>query len=108
MSLSGFGGNPAGFAGRAKCEEFYSSGHIRGRWAYGGDVCSGTVRAFGSLVTTLNGGLMEGAPVLELIEHSVLEKPLDGGPLVGMSVLESLEHLVGGNCTPENALKPRS
>ena len=37
---------------------------------------------------------MEGAPVLEPIEHSVLEKPLDGGPMEGMAVLEPLEHSV--------------
>ena len=29
---------------------------------------------------------MEEAPVLELLEHSVLEKPLDGGSLEGRSV----------------------
>ena len=46
------------------------------------------------LLTTLNGGPMEGAPVLEPIEHSVLEKPLDGGPLEGMFDLEPLEHSV--------------
>ena len=62
VSPSGFGGNPARFAGRAKREEFYCSGHNPGRWAYGGGA------------------------VLEPIEHSVLEKPLDGGPMEGMSV----------------------
>ena len=38
------------------------------------------------LLTTLNGVpiIMEGAPVLEPIEHSVLEKPLDGGHMEGM------------------------
>ena len=34
------------------------------------------------------------APVLEPIEHSVLEKPLEGGPMEGMAVLEPLEHSV--------------
>ena len=42
----------------------------------------------------LDDGPVEGAPVLEPIDHSVLEKPLDGGPLLEMSVLESLEHSV--------------
>ena len=42
----------------------------------------------------LDGGLMEGVPVLEPIEHSVLEKSLDGGPMEGMPVLEPLEHSV--------------
>ena len=37
---------------------------------------------------------MEGAPVLEPIEHSVLAKPLDGDPMKEMSVLEPLEHSV--------------
>ena len=37
---------------------------------------------------------MEGAPVLELIEHSVLEKFLEGGPMEGMPVLEPLDHSV--------------
>ena len=35
------------------------------------------------LGVTPDGGLMEGAPVLELSEHSVLEKSLDGGPMEG-------------------------
>ena len=48
VSPSGFRGNPAGFAGRAKCEEFHSFRHIPGRWAYGGGASSGTNRAFGS------------------------------------------------------------
>ena len=43
---------------------------------------------------TMDGGPMEGAPVLEPIEHSVLEKSLDSGPKVGMPVLEPLEHSV--------------
>ena len=42
----------------------------------------------------LDGGPMEGAPVLEPIEHSVLEKSLDGRPKEGMPVLEPLEHSV--------------
>ena len=37
---------------------------------------------------------MEGAPVLEPIEHSVLEKSLDGGPMEGKTMLEPLEHSV--------------
>ena len=37
---------------------------------------------------------MEGAPVLEPIEHSVLEKPLDFGPMEGTFDLEPLEHSV--------------
>ena len=32
---------------------------------------------------------MEEAPVLELLEHSVLEKPLDGGSLEGRSVVRA-------------------
>ena len=71
MSPSGFGGNPAGFAGRAQ-----------------------GVRRCTVLGISLDGGPMEGAPVLEPIEHSVLEKPLDGGPMEGMAVLEPLEHSV--------------
>ena len=43
---------------------------------------------------TLDSGPMEGAPVLEPIEHSVLEKSLDGGPKEEMPVLEPLEHSV--------------
>ena len=43
---------------------------------------------------TLDDGPMEGAPVLELIEHSVLGKSLDSEPKVGMPVLEPLEHSV--------------
>ena len=63
------------------------------------------------LVLDLDGGSMEGAPVLEPIVHSVPEKPLDGGPMEGapvlvlekpldgeplkeMSVVEPLEHSV--------------
>ena len=46
------------------------------------------------LEKSLDSGPMEGAPVLGPIEHSVLEKPLYGGPMEGMSVLEPLEHLV--------------
>ena len=46
------------------------------------------------LGVTLDGGPMEGAPVLEPLEHSVLEKTLDGRPMEGMTVLEPLEHLV--------------
>ena len=37
---------------------------------------------------------MEGAPVLEPLEHSVPEKTLDGGPMEGMAVLDPLEHSV--------------
>ena len=37
-----------------------------------------SVRSFTVLGISLDGGPMEGAPVLEPIEHSVLEKPLDG------------------------------
>ena len=43
---------------------------------------------------TLDGGPMEGAPVLEPLEHSVLEKTLCGRPMEGMTVLEPLEHSV--------------
>ena len=46
--LSGFGRNAAGFAGRARREKLFSSGHIPGRWTYGGGANSGTDRAFGS------------------------------------------------------------
>ena len=34
------------------------------------------------------------APVLEPLEHLVLEMPLDGEPMEGMSILEPLEHSV--------------
>ena len=37
------------------------------------------VRRCTVLGISLDGGPMEGAPVLEPIEHSVLEKPLEGG-----------------------------
>ena len=43
---------------------------------------------------TLDGGPMEGAPVLEPLEHSVLEMTLDGRHMEGMTVLEPLEHSV--------------
>ena len=56
VSPSGLGGNPASFTRRARRDEFYSSRR------------------------TPDGGPIEGAPVLEPIEHSVLENPLDGGP----------------------------
>ena len=46
------------------------------------------------LGVTLDGGPMEGAPVLEPFEHSVLEKTLDGRPMEGMTVLEPIEHSV--------------
>ena len=46
------------------------------------------------LGVTLDGGPMEGASVLEPLEHSVLEKTLDGRPMEGMAVLEPLEHSV--------------
>ena len=46
------------------------------------------------LEKTPDGGPMEGAPVLEPLEHSVPEKTLDGGPVGGMTVLEPLEHSV--------------
>ena len=37
---------------------------------------------------------MEGVPVLEPLEHSVLEMALDGRPMEGRPVLEPLEHSV--------------
>ena len=43
---------------------------------------------------TPDGGPVEGAPVLEPIEHSVLGKPLDGCLQERMPVLEPLEHSV--------------
>ena len=43
---------------------------------------------------TPDGGPVEGAPVLEPIEHSVREKSLDGGLQEWMPVLEPLEHSV--------------
>ena len=39
-----------------------------------------------------DGGFTEGAPVLEPLEHSVLEIAPDGGPMEGAPVLEPLEH----------------
>ena len=49
---------------------------------------------FLNLDVALDGGSMEGMPVLEPLKHSVLEMALDGGPMEGMSVLEPLEHSV--------------
>ena len=46
------------------------------------------------LGVTLDGGPMEGAAVLEPLEHSVLEKTLDGRTMEGITVLEPLEHSV--------------
>ena len=68
MSPIGFRGNPAGFDRRASRDVSYSSGR--------------------------NPGSVEGAPVLEPIEHSVLGKPLDGCLQERMPVLEPLEHSV--------------
>ena len=53
-----------------------------------------SVMSYVDLGITLDGGPMEGAPVLEPLEHSVLEMTLDGGPMEGMTVLEPLEHSV--------------
>ena len=44
------------------------------------------------LGVTLDGGPMEGAPVLEPLEH--LEIALDGGIIEDLSFLEPLEHSV--------------
>ena len=52
------------------------------------------------LGVTPDGRLVEGAPVLEPLEHSVLEKSLDGGFTEGVPILEPLEHLVLGE-TPD-------
>ena len=93
MSPNGFAGNPAGFAGRAKRDEFYRSGHNPGRWTYVGGTSSGTVRAFGS-GNAPDGGHMEGMFILGPLEHSVLEMALDGGLMKDWSVLEPLEHSV--------------
>ena len=41
---------------------------------------------------TPDGGPMEGAPVLEPLEHLVLGKSLDGGPMEGAPVLVPIEH----------------
>ena len=46
------------------------------------------------LGVTLDGGPMEGAPVLEPLEHLVLEIALDDGPMEGAPILEPLEHSV--------------
>ena len=54
------------------------------------------------LGVTPGGRPVEGAPVLEPLEHSVLEKSLDGGFTEGVPVLEPLEHSV-----PEKALDDR-
>ena len=51
------------------------------------------------LGVTLDGGPMEGAPVLEPLEHSVPEKTPDGGPMEGAPVLEPLD-----NSVPEKTL----
>ena len=55
-----------------------------------------SVMSFFNLDAALDGRPMEGVPVLEPLEHSVLEMALDGGPLEEMSasVLEPLEHSV--------------
>ena len=47
-------------------------------------------------------GFTKGVPVLEPLEHSVLGETPDGGPMVGAPVLESIEHLV-----PEKAIDDR-
>ena len=54
------------------------------------------------LGVTPDGRPVEGAPVLEPLEHSVLEKSLDGGFTEGVPVLEPLE-----NSVPEKALDDR-
>ena len=59
----------------------------------GRDVKFGTVRAFGSDCGP-GGRPMEGIPVPEPLEHSVLEMALDGGPLEEISDLEPIEHSV--------------
>ena len=41
---------------------------------------------------TPDSGPMEGAPVLEPLEHSALEKSLDSGFMEGAPVLEPIEH----------------
>ena len=46
------------------------------------------------LCVTPDGGSMEGAPVLEPLEHSVTEQILDSRPVGGMTVLEPLEYSV--------------
>ena len=51
-----------------------------------------------------DGGFTEGAPILEPLEHSILEKSPDGGFTEGAPVLEPLEHSVlekspDGGCT---------
>ena len=45
-------------------------------------------------IITPDGGSVEGAPVLEPIEHSVLGKPLDGSLQERMPVMEPLEHAI--------------
>ena len=46
------------------------------------------------LEKSMDGGPMEGMPVLEPLEHSVLMMTLDGGPMEGAPVLEPIEHSV--------------
>ena len=43
---------------------------------------------------TPDGGPLEGTPVLESLEHSVLEKPLDGGSMEGRSVVDWFVRLI--------------
>ena len=64
-----------------------------GRWTFGGDVRFGTVISFDS---DCNPGRrpMEGIPVLEPLEHLVLEMALVSGLMEGISDLEPLEHSV--------------
>ena len=72
----------------------FGSGDGPGQWTFGGDVKFGTVRAFGSECSPGRGRPMEGIPVLEPLEHSVMEMALDSRLMEGMTVLEPLEHLV--------------
>ena len=56
------------------------------------DELTQSVRAAPGL--TPEGGSVEGAPVLKLIEHSILGKPLVGSLPVRMPVMELLQHAI--------------
>ena len=83
-----------GFARRAKRDEFLFDldAALDGRPMEGRPVLEPLEHSV--LEMALDGRPMEGIPVLEPLEHSVLEMAVDGGPTAGISVLEPLEHSV--------------
>ena len=93
VSPIGFGGNPAGFARRARRDEFYHPGHNPGWWTCRGGASSGPVE-HSVLGKSLDGSLQEWMLVLEPLEHSVPAITWIDGPLEGTPVLKPLEHSV--------------